>query len=64
MAEFGQARLDVRLVKDGYRGRVYRWDASGWCTTFSPEGSRDPRVLWDLSRQLLLALGGKDKTTE
>ena len=46
------------------RGRVYRWDASGWCTALSPEGSRDPRVLWDLSRQLLLALGGKDKTTE
>ena len=46
----------------GGRGKVHRWDQSGWTSRFNPDGARDPRILWKLARELLQSLGCKDRS--
>ena len=35
------------------RGRVIRWDQIGWTIKLDPQGSRDKKLLWELSGKLL-----------
>ena len=46
------------------RGKVHRWDQSGWTSRFDPGGTRDPKIIWNLAGALLRSLGCKDRTGE
>ena len=43
------------------RGRIIRWDQTGWTARLSPEGSRDPQTLQDLASKLLQECGGRNR---